>query len=73
MKPVRDPGLVVGASYSHADMLKFDNLYVRLVGTFSIADLIKDLYPPQVDQGRLHLHPHRKFEVIPRLCTEAPA
>ena len=27
-KQSRDPGLVVGASYSHADMLKFDNLYV---------------------------------------------
>ncbi len=26
-KQGRDHGLVVGASYSHADMLKFDNLY----------------------------------------------
>jgi hypothetical protein len=25
-KPARDPGLVVGAAYSHADMLKFDTL-----------------------------------------------
>ncbi|KAL3952958.1 hypothetical protein ACCO45_012901 [Purpureocillium lilacinum] len=27
----RDPNLVVGAAYSHADMLKFDSLYVALV------------------------------------------
>lgn len=27
-KPTRDPNIVVGASYSHADMLKFDSLYV---------------------------------------------
>lgn len=26
--PGRDANLVVGAAYSHADMLKFDNLYV---------------------------------------------
>ncbi|CZR60465.1 related to GYP1 [Phialocephala subalpina] len=32
MKPVRDPGLVVGASYSHADMLKFDNLSISSSG-----------------------------------------
>jgi len=27
-KPVHNSGLVVGASYSHADMLAFDNLHV---------------------------------------------
>jgi hypothetical protein len=27
-KKTRDSGLVVGAAYSHADMLKFDSLYV---------------------------------------------
>lgn len=26
-KSTRDPGLVVGASYSHADMMRLDNLY----------------------------------------------
>lgn len=27
-KPARDPNLVVGASYSHADILKFESLCV---------------------------------------------
>ncbi|KAB5554772.1 GTPase-activating protein gyp1 [Coniochaeta sp. 2T2.1] len=29
-KPTRDPNMVVGASYSHADMLKFESLCVRI-------------------------------------------
>jgi hypothetical protein len=29
--PVDNSGLVVGAAYSHADMLKFDNLYVSIL------------------------------------------
>ncbi|KAH7407598.1 GTPase-activating protein-like protein gyp1 [Cadophora sp. MPI-SDFR-AT-0126] len=32
-QPARDPGLVVGASYSHADMMRFDNLSLSSAST----------------------------------------
>lgn len=64
----------MGASYSHADMLKFDNLYVlvhRSAGTRKFADLMEDPYLPlQTDQERLHPLPPRETASIPRLFTE---
>ena len=70
-RKTRDSGLVVGAAYSHADMLKFDSLYATTCKVASLADLLGSGTFPTPDHARgPHLRHHRpEAPQRPRLQT----